>query len=277
MLHKVGVKKGLKVAQVVAFSVLISPALPLRGVPPGASHQCSKWNQPWWEWRRKWHQQTKAIPSRGEIGLHLLEKIKVSKQICTELILCCVSSAKALQSLLEKFEIFHLVTHWKGRSYISYHSDLLSTWIFYCLCNLTVKYSSFLGGFLPILNHPCVLNVFCNTEDELLSKWTVCLVNRRHFCSSFSSLVTTQSTLHCCLHLPSHTHIHRRTSQDLIMIFMHNHTPNTWPRELCGDWCYPIFNPHSRTCYMDRQWMTHPRDWIYTICCSTCSSGQRLF
>lgn len=58
--------------------------------------------------------------------------------------------------------------------------------------------------------------------------------------ASFSSLATTQSTLHCCLHLPSHTHIHRRTSQDLIMIFMHNHTPKTWPRKLCGDWSYPL-------------------------------------
>lgn len=35
-----------------------------------------------------------------------VEKTKVSKQICTELILCCVSSDNALQSLFEKFEIF---------------------------------------------------------------------------------------------------------------------------------------------------------------------------
>lgn len=51
----------------------------------------------------------KPFPAGGRLvytSCTAVEKTKVSKQICTELILCCVSSGDALQRLFEKFEIF---------------------------------------------------------------------------------------------------------------------------------------------------------------------------
>lgn len=67
LLHSIPVKLRHLLSSALHFQHIDLTRAITRAVPCGASHQCSKWNQPRWEWQKELHQKTKAIPSRGRL------------------------------------------------------------------------------------------------------------------------------------------------------------------------------------------------------------------
>lgn len=257
-------------------SVLIS----LWGVPRDASHQCSKWNQPRWEWQKELHRKTTAIPSRGEIGLQLLytgwkssfqNKFALNWSSATAHVakpnraskrLKCPDSVRFYKEVAEKLSWLHEL--WSavnvGRS----------CWYNHTVLEACSSHQKSRGESIP---QPRPSSASFTSSAASL------------FQMDCSSQRTTQNTSHYRRHLPSHTllypHSHADgsiTSQGLIIII--HAEPKTQLQELfwrCG-FEATAFVSLFDTVVDNGQWK-YPGEGIYTVIAFTgeCTNAYFIF